>query len=86
MVGMVVGLALLTSIGLSRYYDAVRRLPDPLDTDALVGAGMVQVQTVFLGGALAALVGAGVAFTLGVARRGGVAEPVDADTPRFVAL
>jgi MFS family permease len=69
MVGMVVGLALLTSIGLNRYYDAVRRLPDPLDTDALVGAGVVQVQTVFLGGALAALVGALVALTLGLRRR-----------------
>ena len=49
MVGMVVGLALLTTLGLSRYYDAVRLLPDPLDTDALIGAGVVQVQTVFLG-------------------------------------
>ncbi len=29
MVGMVVGLALLTSIGLSRYFEAVRRLPEP---------------------------------------------------------
>lgn len=69
MVGMVVGLALLTSIGLNRYYDAVRLLPDPLDTDALVGAGVVQVQTVFLGGALAALVGALVALSLGLRRR-----------------
>jgi hypothetical protein len=68
MVGMVVGLALLTTVGLSRYYDAVRLLPDPLDTDALIGAGVVQVQTVFLGGALAALVGAAVALTLGLWR------------------
>ncbi len=66
MVGMVVGLALLTSIGLNRYYEAVRRLPDPLDTDALIGAGVVQVQTVFLGGAIAALLGALVALTLGL--------------------
>ncbi|MEO7752908.1 MAG: MFS transporter [Terracoccus sp.] len=65
MVGMVVGLALLTSIGLNRYYDAVRLLPDPLDTAALIGAGVVQVQTVFLGGAVAAGVGALVAFSLG---------------------
>ena len=69
MVGMVVGLALLTSIGLTRYFEAVRRLPDPLDTDALIGAGVVQVQTVFLGGATAALVGALVAVSLGVRRR-----------------
>lgn len=69
MVGMVVGLALLTAIGLNRYYEAVRRLPDPLDTDALIGAGVVQVQTVFLGGAVAALVGALVALSLGLRAR-----------------
>jgi hypothetical protein len=68
MVGMVVGLALLTTVGLARYYDAVRLLPDPLDTAALIGAGVVQVQTVFLGGALAALAGAAVALTLGIRR------------------
>ena len=69
MVGMVVGLALLTSLGLSRYYEAVRHLPNPLDTDALIGAGVVQVQTVLLGGAVAALLGAAVSLTLGTARR-----------------
>jgi MFS family permease len=68
MVGMVVGLALLTTVGLSRYYAAVRLLPDPLDTAALIGAGVVQVQTVFLGGALAALAGSAVALTLGLRR------------------
>ncbi len=86
MVGMVVGLALLTSIGLARYFEAVRRLPDQLDTDALIGAGVVQVQTVFLGGAIAALAGAAVAFTLGVTGRAREAQPEDADAPRFVAL
>jgi MFS family permease len=86
MVGMVVGLALLTSIGLNRYFDAVRRLPDQLDTHALIGAGVVQVQTVFLGGAVAALLGAGVAFSLGLARPTSEAEPADAEAPRFVAL
>ncbi|MEO6998879.1 MAG: MFS transporter, partial [Terracoccus sp.] len=74
MVGMVVGLALLTSLGLNRYFDAVRRLPNPLDTGALLGAGVVQVQTVFLGGALAALLGGLVAFTLG-SRRDTVGSP-----------
>ncbi|HEX5968821.1 MAG TPA: MFS transporter, partial [Intrasporangium sp.] len=74
MVGMVVGLALLTSIGLNRYFEAARRIPDPLDTDALVAAGVVQVQTVFLGGAVAALLGAALAFTLG-ARRASVEAP-----------
>lgn len=82
MVGMVVGLALLTSIGLNRYYAAVRQLPDPFDTEALVAAGVVQVQTVFLGGAVAALLGGLVAFTLG-SRRAVVAV---ADEPRFVGL
>ncbi|GAA2029377.1 hypothetical protein GCM10009740_18690 [Terrabacter terrae] len=99
MVGMVVGLALLTSIGLSRYFDAVRRLPNQLDTDALIGAGVVQVQTVFLGGAVAALLGAGGALTLGLSSRtstgatdratGTDTEPhtdPDTDRPRFVAL
>jgi MFS family permease len=85
MVGMVVGLALLTSIGLHRYFESVRLLPepvDPSDTEALIAAGVVQVQTVFLGGAVAALLGAAVAFTLG-ARRASVAVE---DEPRFVAL
>jgi MFS family permease len=86
MVGMVVGLALLTSIGLNRYFAAVRRLPNQLDTDALIGAGVVQVQTVFLGGAIAALAGAALAFTLGVTGRASEQQPEDADAPRFVAL
>lgn len=68
MVGMVVGLALLTAVGLNRYFEAVRRLPNPLDTDALLGAGVVQVQTVFLGGAVAALLAGLVALTLGRVR------------------
>ena len=50
-------------------FEAARRIPDPLDTDALVAAGVVQVQTVFLGGAVAALLGAVIAFTLGRAGR-----------------
>ena len=37
MVGMVVGLALLTSVGLNRYFEAVRRLADPLDTERSSG-------------------------------------------------
>lgn len=68
MVGMVVGLALLTSIGLNRYFEAARHLPDPLDTEALIGAAIIQVQTVFLGGAVAALLGAVVALTVGLRR------------------
>ena len=58
MVGMVVGVALLTAIGLSRYYDAVAALPDPTDVDALKDAAVVQVTSVFRGAAAAAALGA----------------------------
>ena len=50
---------------------------------ALIGAGVVQVQTVFLGGALAALVGAAVALTLGIRRPERVAgESLGSVSPR----
>ncbi len=65
MVGMVVGLGLLTAIGLNRYYAAVAALPNQQDAAALAAAGVVQVQTVLLGGAVAALVAAAVALRLG---------------------
>ncbi|MBM6404432.1 MFS transporter [Phycicoccus sp. CSK15P-2] len=65
MVGMVVGLALLTAVGLHRYYGAVAALPDPTDTDALRAAAVVQVSSVFRGASVAAAVGAVVALTLG---------------------
>ena len=84
MVGMVVGLALLTSIGLNRYFEAVRHLPDPLDTDALIAAGVVQVQTVFLGGAVAAALAAVVAATLGTTRT--PSRSATAADPRPVGL
>jgi hypothetical protein len=64
MVGMVVGLGLLTGIGLYRYYRTVAALPDQSDTSALAAAGVVQVQTVFFGGALAAFVAAAIAVAL----------------------
>ena len=69
MVGMVVGLALLTAIGLHRYYDTVAALPDQTDTKALLAAGIVQVQTVFIGAAVAALLGAVASLGLGLRRR-----------------
>jgi MFS family permease len=68
MVGMVVGLALLTAIGLHRYYATVAALPDQTDTRALVAAGVVQVQTVFTGAAVAALLGALASVGLGLRR------------------
>ena len=68
MVGMVVGLALLTAVGLRRYYDTVAALPDPSDTEALLAAGVVQVQTVFVGAAVAALAGAAASLRLGLRR------------------
>jgi MFS family permease len=74
MVGMVVGLALLTAIGLRRYYETVAALPDPTDTAALVDAGLVQVQTVFAGAAVAALLGAVASVALGLRRAPLVAD------------
>jgi hypothetical protein len=68
MVGMVVGLALLTAVGLHRYYDAVASLPDQTDAAALVGAGLVQVQSDFAGAAVAAFTGAVASVGLGLRR------------------
>ncbi len=66
MVGMVVGLALLTAIGLRRFYEAVALLPDPTDDKALLAAGVVQVHTVFAGATIAAGIAAVLALALGV--------------------
>ncbi len=71
MVGMVVGVALLTAIGLHRYYAAVAALPDPTDTDALTGAAVLQVSSVFRGAAVAAGLGAVASLALGLRRRTG---------------
>lgn len=65
MVGMVVGLALLTAVGLHRYYAATAALADPTDARALLAAAVVQVQSVFAGGAGAAVLGAVLALGLG---------------------
>ena len=72
MVGMVVGVALLTAIGLHQYYAAVALLPDATDTDALKDAAVVQVAAVFRGAAVAAALGAAASLALGVRRRVGV--------------
>ena len=71
MVGMVVGLALLTAIGLHQYYAAVVALPDPTDTDALKDAAALQVASVFRGAAIAAALGALASLALGLRRRTG---------------
>ena len=64
MVGMVVGLALLTAIGLRRFYGRVQSLPHPSSAQ-VTEAGVLQVQTVFLGAAVVALLAAAVALLLG---------------------
>ncbi|NNG38771.1 MFS transporter [Flexivirga sp. ID2601S] len=64
MIGMVVGLALLTAIGLHRFYARVQSLSNPSE-ETVTAAGIVQVQTVFLGAAIVALVAAAVALLLG---------------------
>lgn len=68
MVGMVVGLALLTAVGLRRYYLTVQALPSPVDQATLLDAALVQVQTVFAGGAAAAAAAAVIA-AVGARRR-----------------
>lgn len=71
---MVVGLALLTGLGLHRYYEAVDALPPEQQTDAqaLLDTALLQVHTVFLGAAGAALAGAVLALLLlGIRRREG---------------
>ncbi|HSP60479.1 MAG TPA: MFS transporter [Ornithinimicrobium sp.] len=65
MVGMVLGLALLTSWGLRRFHLEVAALTDPTDADALLDAAVVQVQTVLTGAGVAAALAAVVALTLG---------------------
>lgn len=82
MVGMVVGLALLTAVGLRRFQEAVNALPDPTDSDALLDAAVVQVQTVFGGAALASLAAALIAVLLGWHRvRHTTSADLDPDAP-----
>ncbi len=71
MVGMVVGVALLTAIGLHQYYAVVSTLPDPTDTGALKDAAVLQVAWVFRGAAVAAGLGALASLALGLRRRPG---------------
>ncbi|WP_122817753.1 MFS transporter [Nocardioides pantholopis] len=75
MVGMLVGISVLTTIGLRAYYaeqddlPSVREVCDgksrcPAFSDLLRDAGVAQEQTVFLGAALCAVVAAGLALVL----------------------
>ncbi len=70
MMGMVVGLALLTAIGLNRYYAAVADLTDRTDVTALVDAAITQVQTMLLGASIAAALAAVACIALDLRRRG----------------
>lgn len=68
MMGMVVGLALLTAIGLNRYYAIVADLPDRTNINALVNAAIGQVQTMLLGAAIASALAALACLPLGPRR------------------
>ncbi|MGZ4495359.1 MAG: MFS transporter, partial [Nocardioides sp.] len=83
MVGMLVGVSALTTIGLRRYYAVQVDLPSPAQvchtgtqcpayTRLLEEAGLAQLQTVFVGAAVCAVVAAALALLLfrGAATRG----------------
>lgn len=57
MCGMLIGISALTTIGLRRFYEAVR-------TESVLVAGMAQVHTVFLGAAVCAFIAAALAIPL----------------------
>jgi hypothetical protein len=75
MVGMLVGISALTTIGLRAFYAEAREIPDvttlcpdsptdcPAYGDAILQAGITQLHTVFAGAAVVALL-AGVAALL----------------------
>ena len=67
MIGMVVGLGLLTALGLHAFYGRVARIPNATDTQ-IAAAAVVQVQTIFLGAAIAGLIAAVIAIALGIHR------------------
>jgi hypothetical protein len=89
MVGMLVGISALTTIGLRRYYAVQVDLPSPSDvcstgtqcaayTRMLTEAGLAQLQTVFVGAAGCAGVAAVLALVLFRARQ---VETVTPPTP-----
>jgi hypothetical protein len=83
MVGMLVGISALTTIGLRRYYSVSSDFPSPSEVcggrtrcdayqDLLQSAGVEQLQTIFVGAAVCALVAGVLAAVLfrGAATRG----------------
>jgi MFS family permease len=75
MVGMLVGISVLTTLGLRRYYAVQVTLPSPAEvcatgtrcqeyTALLTEAGLTQLQTVFVGAAACAVVAAALALLL----------------------
>jgi hypothetical protein len=76
MVGMLVGISALTTIGLRRYYAETSDMPPPLQVcggatsrcdafdNLLRHAGIAQEHTVFAGAAICAVIAAGLALTL----------------------
>lgn len=83
MVGMVVGLAVLTAIGLHRYYGQVAALPDPTDVQALVDAAVTQVQTMLFGAAVASALAAVACLALNLRRTAVPAPASRALAPRL---
>lgn len=76
MVGMLLGISALTTIGLRAFYDATSKIPPAADLcngkaelcraykDAQIGAGITQLHTVFVGAAICAVIAAALAFVL----------------------
>ena len=67
MIGMVVGLGLLTALGLHQFYGRVAKIPNATDQQ-IAAAAVMQVQTIFLGAAIAGFIAAVVAIALGTKR------------------
>jgi hypothetical protein len=97
MIGMLVGLSVLTAVGLRQYYTSVARTPPagqlcpatpdrcPAYLDATRAALIGELHTIFAGAAIAAAVAAVLAFTLlrGAAQDGGEDPPARADRIRM---